>query len=269
MRVLSIVVLLFVALFAWMVPALEASAADCEFVLGFKVLHDLIPDRVGECKTNEYHNPDNGDGLQETTGGLLVWRKADNWTAFTDGYRTWINGPQGLQMRLNTERFAWEQPADDPQQMLLTLADLPAGFAQSDQMASAMADLGSVEGAKSAGVAFTRSDLTQLHGHFAVANMVWIMDRAPAPSEMDAAMAMATQSLNVDPVDAPTVGDWTKVYSMKQTYEEGGFSLSMTCHLFYFTKGKALAYIGACGFGDSASVDDTARLARIVESRIP
>ena len=35
-------------------------------------------------------------------------RKADNWTAFTDGYRTWINGPNGLEQRLNTERFEWE-----------------------------------------------------------------------------------------------------------------------------------------------------------------
>lgn len=38
----------------------------------------------------------------------MVWRKADNWTAFTDGHRTWINGPNGLQQRLNIERFAWE-----------------------------------------------------------------------------------------------------------------------------------------------------------------
>ena len=49
-----------------------------------------------------------GDSVQQTTGGLLVWRKADNWTAFTDGYRTWINGPNGLQQRLNTQRFEWE-----------------------------------------------------------------------------------------------------------------------------------------------------------------
>jgi hypothetical protein len=38
----------------------------------------------------------------------MVWRKADNWTAFTDGYRTWLNGPLGLQSRLNTECFSWE-----------------------------------------------------------------------------------------------------------------------------------------------------------------
>ena len=36
------------------------------------------------------------------------WRKADNRTAFTDGYRTWINGPNGLVDRLNSARFPWE-----------------------------------------------------------------------------------------------------------------------------------------------------------------
>ena len=97
--------------------ATPSQAADgCEYVLGFKALHDLIPDKVGPCRTSEHHNLINGDGLQETAGvdgkgGLLVWRKADNWTAYTDGYRTWINGPLGLQQRLNTERFPWETSA--------------------------------------------------------------------------------------------------------------------------------------------------------------
>ena len=89
-------------------PSLARAANNCDYTLGFKALHDLIPSVVGDCLVNEHHNADNGDGLQETTGGLLVWRKADNWTAFTDGYRTWINGPNGLQERLNTERFPWE-----------------------------------------------------------------------------------------------------------------------------------------------------------------
>jgi hypothetical protein len=87
------------------------AAESCGFVLGFATLHDLIPDVVGPCLENEHHNPANGDALQMTTGGLLVWRKADNWTAFTDGNRTWINGPYGLEERLNTERFPWERPA--------------------------------------------------------------------------------------------------------------------------------------------------------------
>ena len=83
-------------------------AADCQFVLGFKSLRNLIGhDIVGECLDNEHYNAI-GDSNQHTTGGLLAWRKADNWTAFTDGHRTWVNGPIGLQKRLNTERFEWE-----------------------------------------------------------------------------------------------------------------------------------------------------------------
>ena len=87
---------------------MSVAAAECQFVLGFATLRDLVGhDIVGECLENERHGA-NGDALQQTTGGLLVWRKADNWTAFTDGYRTWINGPNGLVQRLNTERFEWE-----------------------------------------------------------------------------------------------------------------------------------------------------------------
>ena len=99
--------LLFAIALFLLLPA-TAAAAECQFVLGFKTLRDLVgPETVGECLENEHHGA-NGDALQQTTGGLLVWRKADNWTAFTDGYRTWINGPNGLVQRLNTERFAWE-----------------------------------------------------------------------------------------------------------------------------------------------------------------
>jgi hypothetical protein len=63
--------------------------------------------QVGQCVENQ-HFASNGDAQQKTTGGLLAWRKADNWTAFTDGFHTWVNGPRGIQQRLNTERFAWE-----------------------------------------------------------------------------------------------------------------------------------------------------------------
>lgn len=96
--------------------ASPAWAADCKFVLGFATLKALIdevegPDTVGQCLENEHFNPEQGNALQRTTGGLLVWRKADNRAAFTDGYRTWINGPYGLQVRLNTEHFDWEVPA--------------------------------------------------------------------------------------------------------------------------------------------------------------
>jgi hypothetical protein len=84
------------------------TAPTCQFQFGFAILARTIPEQVGNCVDDEQHNPVNGDALQHTTGGLLVWRKADNWTAFTDGYRTWVNGPAGLQERLNTKRFTWE-----------------------------------------------------------------------------------------------------------------------------------------------------------------
>ncbi len=87
----------------------DSSQADCQFVFGFQSLRDLIGhDVVGECLENEGPTA-SGDGVQQqTTGGLLVWRQADNWTAFTDGYYTWVLGPNGVQKRLNSERFEWE-----------------------------------------------------------------------------------------------------------------------------------------------------------------
>ncbi len=89
-------------------------AQDCSFQLGFKTLRDLIPDVVGDCLENERHSPETGMTLQTTTSGQLIWHKADNWTGFTDGARTWINGPEGLQQRLNNERFDWEAPMSSP-----------------------------------------------------------------------------------------------------------------------------------------------------------
>lgn len=89
-----------------------AQTSGCELVLGFKALQSLDPTDVGNCTDNEAHNPVNGDALQHTTNGLLVWRKADNWTAFTNGFWTWINGPNGLVKRLNTQRFPFEANPD-------------------------------------------------------------------------------------------------------------------------------------------------------------
>lgn len=92
-------------------PAL-AQQDSCAFLLGFAALHDLVPDVVENCVDNEYHDPNTGDALQQTTTGLLVWRKADNWTAFTDGSQSWVNGPLGLQQRQNDQRFWWEANPD-------------------------------------------------------------------------------------------------------------------------------------------------------------
>lgn len=110
-----LIVILWASLLApVLVSPTPTQAADCQFVLGFKTVHDLVPDVVGDCKTNELHNPRTGDTLQHTTKGLLVWRKRDNFTGFTDGHRTWINGPHGLAVRLNTERFPWEKDIVPP-----------------------------------------------------------------------------------------------------------------------------------------------------------
>ncbi|GEM_PF-3778314 len=105
-------------------------AASCTFVLGFQAIHDQMPAIVGDCLVDQHYNPDNGDALQETTNGLMVWRKADNFTAYTDGYRSWVNGPFGLQQRVNTERFDWEASAPTPAQPAATtvVPQAPAGF---------------------------------------------------------------------------------------------------------------------------------------------
>jgi hypothetical protein len=82
----------------------------CTYSLGFATLAAAIPDVVGSCLEDEYFNTLNGNSEQRTTGGLLYWRKSDNTTAFTDGSRTWLNGPNGLQDRLNSDApFDWEQ----------------------------------------------------------------------------------------------------------------------------------------------------------------
>ena len=90
-------------------PASSVGANGCRFQLGFAALRAAVPGVVGGCLEDEHHNPENGDALQKTSGGLLVWRKSDNFTAFTDGHRSWVAGPYGVQSRLNTERFSWER----------------------------------------------------------------------------------------------------------------------------------------------------------------
>lgn len=88
--------------------ATAAAGAACQFALGFKMLHDLDPAGVGSCADSEAYNPATGDAEQHSTGGVLVWRKADDRLAFTNGSWTWVLGPRGLARRPNGERFAWE-----------------------------------------------------------------------------------------------------------------------------------------------------------------
>ncbi|MGE5617648.1 MAG: hypothetical protein ACM3US_00130 [Sphingomonadaceae bacterium] len=82
-----------------------------EFRMGFAALASLISEVVGQPISDEQFNPQTGESSQLTTEGLMVWRKADNVTAFTDGHTTTLQGPFGLQQRPNDTLFAWERPA--------------------------------------------------------------------------------------------------------------------------------------------------------------
>jgi hypothetical protein len=105
-----------VACFLLLMVLSTTTVRAAEYKLGFKALADMIPRVVGIPLEDEHHNPLNGDALQRTSKGLMVWRKADNQTLFTNGHMSWVNGPLGLQSRLNSERFDWEAepPAATP-----------------------------------------------------------------------------------------------------------------------------------------------------------
>jgi micrococcal nuclease len=70
-------------------------------------------DVVGGCVEHERFDAATGDRLQRTHGGLLVWRDETRTAAFTDGHRTWLRGPYGLQQRLRRQRFDWELTTTD------------------------------------------------------------------------------------------------------------------------------------------------------------
>jgi lysophospholipase L1-like esterase len=112
-------------------PEPVVAQPDCRFQLGFLALQRQIPEFVGNCLEQERFNPLNGNAEQRTTGGLLVWRKADNWTAFTNGATSWISGPTGLASRPNGgPYFPWEAASlarlTAPAPMPLISRDAPA-----------------------------------------------------------------------------------------------------------------------------------------------
>jgi hypothetical protein len=97
-------------LFAALLPGAYGSGS-CTFQFGFAALAQQIPGQVGVCLDDERNDPSGGDDIQHTSKGLLVWRKADNVSAFTNGQWTWLLGPDGLEQRSNSRRFSWEQNA--------------------------------------------------------------------------------------------------------------------------------------------------------------
>lgn len=117
-------------------------AQTCGFNLGFAILHDQVPAVVGGCTENVHFDPLTGNGFQATTNGVLVWNKSGNVTSFTDGFQTWIDGPFGLQMRLNTQRFSWEPDPDG-----LEISPTPAPGEQCHTAGTRLTVLGSDAGA--------------------------------------------------------------------------------------------------------------------------
>lgn len=88
-----------------------AAQTGCGFSDGFAALRDQVgAETIGECLATP-RAVEGGDVHQQTSRGLLVWRAAINVVAFTDGARTWVSGPEGIQVRPNSELFAWEREA--------------------------------------------------------------------------------------------------------------------------------------------------------------
>lgn len=147
----------------WLATGPPAQAQGCRYVLGFEAIYTQAPDVVGPCKTNEQYDP-NGNAQQQTANGMMEWRKADNFTAFTDGYRSWVNGPCGLEMRLNSERFAWEaNPEGLP--VAVSRCGGAAGIAQSPAAPPAAAPPAAPSAAKAIGdnlQTWTDGDFTAL-----------------------------------------------------------------------------------------------------------
>src|SRR6266511_1469656 len=86
-----------------------AAQAPCALSPVFALFRQVAgADVVGECKEPATVS-EQGDVTQATTRGLAAYRYADQVIAFTDGRTTWLYGPEGLQKRGASERFAWEQ----------------------------------------------------------------------------------------------------------------------------------------------------------------
>jgi hypothetical protein len=268
---------------------MPASGAGCQYVLGFKTLHDLIPATVGDCLSDEEHNAINGDGLQLTVGvneagGLMVWRKADNWTAFTDGFHTWINGPAGVQERLNTERFPWE--ADYGLVFALKLGDLPPGFifdaswggarsndwltAKSKDPAAAQAFIqkyGRVSGYVNRFYRPPQADLSEGRVTYSKVEFYSSPDNARG-AWADPNWWSAPPTKNAQQISAPTIGDQSIAFMAAVTITNPRGDVAATLYQIDFRVGSAVANVETWTPVSQANVNDTIALARIVAGRL-
>jgi hypothetical protein len=276
----------FLALATILSPASPALAANCQFVLGFKALHDLIPNVVGGCMTDEVHSAVTGDALQQTTGvngagGLLVWRKADNWTAYTDGFHTWINGPSGLQERLNTDRFPWE--ADYAMVFTLGLADLPAGYVVDDANTGPLTNAILVATADQPGQeqAFLqrvgRTGGYQIEfdftGSTAAPQAQLILSGANTYAALRGAQAEWTLADSIVPtgwqqMSAPTVGDQSIAFSRPNTLTANGQDVPATDYLVRFRVGTVVAFVQTATPAAGASPGQTIAFAQAMVSHV-
>ena len=119
------------ALFALPGPAAAVSPSDsCNYITGFQMLVDAVPQAAGMCtEQGHYWEPgaDPRDFVQHTTTGLFVRRAFNDEPGFTNGYLSWVVGPQGQVLsRLNTDQFDWEKiPRQEPVGAVVSQAVAP------------------------------------------------------------------------------------------------------------------------------------------------
>src|SRR5690242_8908745 len=70
-------------------PAAAQSQPPCKLSELFAPLQEAGPSEIGLCRGAELSDS-NGDTMQVTSKGLLLWRKADNWTGFLGASRTLV-----------------------------------------------------------------------------------------------------------------------------------------------------------------------------------
>ncbi|MCL4544889.1 MAG: hypothetical protein M1118_09895 [Chloroflexi bacterium] len=80
----------------------------CHVAAPFQALDRALSTTAGQCTGAALHDPKSGDLVQHTQHGILVQDKASGFVSFSDGYHTWVDGPRGIQERLNFQRFSWE-----------------------------------------------------------------------------------------------------------------------------------------------------------------